>query len=32
MLFYRLLQQAMNTDPQPWNDLTAEPLDNYIWG
>lgn len=32
LLFYRLLQQAMNTDPQPWNDLTAEPLDTYIWG
>jgi transposase-like protein len=31
LLFYRLLQQAVNTDPQPWNDLIAEPLDNYIW-
>ena len=31
LLFYRLLQQALNTDPQPWNDLIAEPLDTYIW-
>jgi transposase-like protein len=32
LLFYRLLQQAMNTDPHPWNDLIAEPLEDYIWG
>lgn len=31
LLFYRLLQQAVATDPQPWNDLIAEPLDTYIW-
>jgi len=31
LLFYRLLQQATATDPQPWNDLIAEPLDTYIW-
>jgi transposase-like protein len=32
LLFYRLLQQAVATDPHPWNDLIAEPLDDYIWG
>lgn len=31
LLFYRLLQQAMNTDPQTLADITADPLDHYIW-
>lgn len=32
MLFYRLLQQAVNTDPHPLHSITAEDLDPYIWG
>jgi transposase-like protein len=32
LLFYRLLEQAVVTDPHPLADLTAEPLDDYIWG
>lgn len=34
LLFYRLLQQAVDTDPHPYRDLvggTTSPLDEYIW-
>jgi transposase-like protein len=35
LLFYRLMQQAVNTDPHPYRELvggaTSE-LDHYIWG
>jgi transposase-like protein len=33
LLFYRLLQQAVATDPHPYHDLTiASGIDHYIWG
>jgi transposase-like protein len=35
LLFYRLLQQAVATDPHPYRELTGgttDPIDNYIWG
>lgn len=33
LLFYRLLQQALATDPHPYRDLTiASGVDHYIWG
>ena len=33
LLFYRLLQQAVATDPHPYRELTsANNLDHYIWG
>jgi len=32
MLFYRLVQQAVHTDPCPYKDMTAANLDRYIWG
>jgi transposase-like protein len=35
LLFYRLLQQAVHTDPHPYRDLvggTTSELDHYIWG
>jgi transposase-like protein len=31
LLFYRLLEQAVATDPHPLETLTADPLDHYIW-
>jgi hypothetical protein len=35
LLFYRLMQQAVHTDPHPYRELvggaTSE-LDDYIWG
>jgi hypothetical protein len=32
LLFYRLLQQAVATDPHPYNDLTiAGGIDHYLW-
>jgi hypothetical protein len=32
VLFYRLLQQALNTDPHPYHDLTAPPLEQHMLG
>lgn len=33
LLFYRLLQQAVHTDPHPYKELiAASSLDHYIWG
>ncbi len=35
LLFYRLLEQAVRTDPHPYHDLvggTTSELDRYIWG
>jgi hypothetical protein len=32
LLFYRLLQQALNTDPHPYHDLTATALEPQISG
>ena len=32
LLFYRLLQQALNTDPHPYHDLTATPLEPQMLG
>ena len=32
LLFYRLLQQALNTDPHPYHHLTATALEPQIWG
>ena len=32
LLFYRLVQQAVHTDPCPYKDMTAANLDRYIWG
>ena len=32
LLWYRLLQQAVNTDPHPYRELTAAHLDDQIWG
>jgi len=32
LLFYRLLQQAVATDPHPYNELTtANNVDHYRW-
>jgi hypothetical protein len=32
LLFYRLLQQAVATDPHPYRELTtAASLDHYLW-
>ena len=31
LLFHRLAHQAMNTDPHPLDDLTADPLDQDLW-
>jgi hypothetical protein len=32
LLFYRLLQQAVATDPHPYRELTAAArLDHYLW-
>lgn len=32
LLWYRLVQQAVATDPHPYNELTAAGLDHKIWG
>jgi transposase-like protein len=31
LLFHRLLQQAVNTDPHPYHELTADSLDQWLW-
>ena len=31
LLFHRLLQQAVNTDPHPYHELTAGSIDQWLW-
>ena len=31
LLFHRLLQQAVNTDPHPYHELTADTIDQWLW-